>query len=243
MTAVFRTAYVSSERMDGWVERFSASHGQLGLAETDDGVLLTAADGATALLQSAWPADGRPGQGAGPLERLISLAAQSRTIAVVLLRRGGYSVGLCRSGRLLESKSGTRYVQSRTAAGGWSQQRFARRRANQADALVEVVAAHALRLFAGSVTQPAEYPVMGGDKARDYPGVSGGMAPEYLVLGGDKALCHALLAEPAASSWAGLPQLAFRDVPDPRLAVLQQVAKDLSAVRIQVTDPAPQQLP
>jgi hypothetical protein len=215
VTAFSRTAYVPSERLAGWVERFGASHGVLALAETGEGVLLTAADGASALLQSPWPVDGRPGLGSGPVERLASLAAQSRTVAVVLLRRGGYSVGLCRGGRVLESKSGTKYVQSRTAAGGWSQQRFARRRANQADALVESVAAHALRLFTGSAIQ----------------------GPEYLLMGGDKTLCQLLLAEPSAAAWARMPQLPFRDVPDPRLTVLQQVAKDLFSVRIQVTDP------
>lgn len=212
---VSRTAYVPAERMAGWAERFQSGHGPAVLTETDDGVLLAAADGATALMQPPWPVDGRPGHGTDPIERLASLAAQHRTVAVVLLRRGGYSLGLCRGGRVLESKSGTKYVQSRTAAGGWSQQRYARRRANQADALVESVAAHALRIFAGTATNRAD----------------------YLVLGGDKALCQALLTEPGMAALAGLAQLTFRDVPDPRLTVLQQVAKDLFAVRILVTDP------
>jgi hypothetical protein len=55
-------------------------------------------------------------------------------------RRPRASRGVCRrpaaEGGLLAHKVGTRYVQSRTAAGGWSQQRFARRRDNQADELV-----------------------------------------------------------------------------------------------------------
>jgi peptide subunit release factor 1 (eRF1) len=37
-------------------------------------------------------------------------------------------------GRLTASKVDRQYVQGRTAAGGWSQQRFARRRDNQARA-------------------------------------------------------------------------------------------------------------
>ncbi len=44
-------------------------------------------------------------------------------------------------------RSGTRHVQSRTAAGGWSQQRFARRRGKQADELVDAVVGHARRVL------------------------------------------------------------------------------------------------
>ncbi|HEY8294704.1 MAG TPA: acVLRF1 family peptidyl-tRNA hydrolase [Micrococcaceae bacterium] len=220
MTAVSRTAFVAPGRIPGWLDRFAAGHGPVQLEETDDGVRLTAADGAGALLQAPWPVDGRPGRGTTPIERLLALAGQSRTIAVVLLRRGGYAVGLCRDGQVLVSKIGTRYVQSRTAAGGWSQQRFARRRTNQADALVEAVAEHAARVLT--------------------PGAPGGGpsgTAEYLVLGGDKALCQSLLVEPVFGPLAVLPRLAFLDVPDPKSAVLKQAAADLHAVRIRVSDP------
>ena len=83
-------------------------------------------------------------------------------LAVVLVRRGGYAVGVASGDRLTAHKVGTRYVQSRTAAGGWSQQRFARRRANQADGLVGAAAEHAVRLLTG--IRPAGV-VLGGDKA------------------------------------------------------------------------------
>ena len=46
-------------------------------------------------------------------------------------RRGGYAVGLASGGGFTASKVGSRHVQSRTAAGGWSQQRFARRRGSR----------------------------------------------------------------------------------------------------------------
>jgi hypothetical protein len=197
----------------------------LDIQDTGDGVLLTAADGATALLQAPWPVDGRPGRGATAVDRLASLASQDRTAAVVLLRRGGYAVGLCQGGRVLVSKTGTRYVQSRTAAGGWSQQRFARRRANQADALVEAVAHHAAQLLVAAPSNPA-WP-----DAETRP-----LAAEYLALGGDKGLCQLLLAEPVFARLAALPRLAFLDVPDPKTAVLKKSAQDLCAVRICITD-------
>ncbi|MEV8040248.1 acVLRF1 family peptidyl-tRNA hydrolase [Arthrobacter sp. NPDC080082] len=207
-----RVARVPGERLAGWVERFAASHGHLEEFDTDDGLLLRAADGAEALLQAPWPADGRPGRGDDALTRLASLAAQPRQLGLVLVRRGGYSVAVVAEGRVLASKTGTRHVQSRTAAGGWSQQRFARRRSNQADALVEAVAAHAARIF-------AEHRI------------------EYLVPGGDRTLADLVLAEPVLKRYAPLARLALLDVPDPRAAVLKKAAADTCAVRIQVTDP------
>ena len=207
-----RVAFVSGARLPGWVERFEASHGGLVEEELDGGLLLSAADGAVALLQAPWPADGRPGHGRDAVARLGSLASQPRGIGAILVRRGGYSVAVVSGGAVLASKTGTRHVQSRTAAGGWSQQRFARRRANQADALVEAVAEHAARIF-------ADHRI------------------EYLAPGGDRTLAEQVLAEPVLKQYAARPRLAFLDVPDPRAAVLKKAAADLCAVRILVTDP------
>lgn len=207
-----RVAFVSGDRLAGWVERFRASHGDLREESLDAGLQLVAADGAVALLQPPWPDAGRPGRGDGPVARLASLASQPRRLGLVLVRRGGYSVAAVSEGRVLASKTGTRHVQSRTAAGGWSQQRFARRRANQADALVEAVAAHAARIFADH-------------------------SIEYLAPGGDRTLADEVLAKPVLKGYAGLDRLAFLDVPDPRAVVLKKAAADVCAVRIHVTDP------
>jgi hypothetical protein len=206
-----RVAFVSGGRLPGWVERFTASHGEVRQEPHDAGVKLLASDGASALLLPPWPDGGRPGHGADPVARLASLAAQPRQLGLVLVRRGGYSVAVASEGRVLAAKTGTRHVQSRTAAGGWSQQRFARRRANQADALVEAVAEHAARVFADH-------------------GV------EYLVPGGDRTLAEQVLAEPVLKRYAALVRLAFLDVPDPRGAVMKKAAADACAVRIVVTD-------
>jgi hypothetical protein len=207
-----RLAYVSGVRLPGWVERFTASHGEAAQEELDEGLQLRAADGTLALLQAPWPVDGRPGRGTDAVSRLASLASQPRSIGAALIRRGGYSVAVVSAGTVLASKTGTRHVQSRTAAGGWSQQRFARRRANQADALVEAVAEHAGRIF-------ADHRI------------------EYLAPGGDRTLAELVLAEPMLEPYAGLTRLAFLDVPDPRAAVLKKAAAELCSVRIRVSDP------
>lgn len=207
-----RTTFVPGARLAGWADRFGAAHGGWRISDDDDGVRLLAADGAVALLQPPWPVDGRPGRGADAVERLAALASQPRRLGLLLVRRGGYGIGIAAEGKLLASKAGTRYVQGRTAAGGQSQQRFARRRGNQADALVDAVAAQAAAVF--------------------------GSAPpfEYLVSGGDRVLAEQVLAHPALRAYAGAPRLAPLDVPEPRAAVVLKAAGDACSVRVQVAD-------
>lgn len=206
-----RTALVGAARLQGWTERFEASHGPTEQDFDGDGLLLRAADGTTALLRAPWPVDGRPGRGANELERLASLASQERGLGLVLVRRGGYVVAAASGSKVLASKSGNRYVQSRTSAGGQSQQRFARRRSNQADALAEAAAENLARIF-------------------------GGNRIEYIVPGGDRALVDQALNAPASRFWASRTRLAFLDVQEPRTGILPKAAADACAIRITVTD-------
>ena len=134
-------------------------------------------------------------------------------LGVLLIRRGGYAVGRAQGAAFTESKVGTRHVQSRTAAGGWSQQRFARRRGNQADELVRAVTEHALRILPrASVTG--------------------------LVVGGDKALVRAVLEDPRLAHLDALPRRELYDLPDPRRAVLEEALRRARAVRVTVEDDA-----
>ncbi len=64
----------------------------------------------------------------GPLRAALR---REVTFGVVLLRLGGYAVGVFKGDRLVASKSGTRYVKGRHKAGGTSQSRFARIRQKQ----------------------------------------------------------------------------------------------------------------
>ena len=79
---------------------------------------------------------------------------------VLLVRKGGFAVARLERERTVESKVGQRHVQGRTKAGGQSQQRFARRRDNQARAAYEAAAEHAARILAG-----VRLVVTGGDHA------------------------------------------------------------------------------
>lgn len=136
-------------------------------------------------------------------------------LAVLLIRRGGYAVGVVGPDGLIAHKVGTRYVQSRTAAGGWSQQRFARRRANQADALVTAVQDHLRRVIDES-----------------------GVTPQGLVTGGDRQLVADTLAGPGLGRLRELPTRAYPDLADPRRAVLDEVIRRATAYEIVIEDGA-----
>ena len=135
-------------------------------------------------------------------------------VAVVLVRRGGYAVALADGLTLRAHKVGTRHVQSRTAAGGWSQQRFARRRDNQADQLVQAVQGHAARVLEGA-------------------------RPRGLVLGGDPTLAAAVLEDARLRALESLPRRELFDIPDPRRAVLDAALGRARAVRITIEDEPP----
>jgi hypothetical protein len=152
---------------------------------------------------------------AGPqaTQRLVAVEPFDHApLALLLVRRGGYAVGLAdASGALTASKVGTRHVQSRTAAGGWSQQRFARRRGNQAGELVRAVAEHAQHLLPRGI-------------------------PLGVVLGGDRALVRAVLDDSRLDFLAGLPTRELYDLPDPRRSVLEDAVRRGRAVRVTIDE-------
>ena len=109
-------------------------------------------------------------------------------------------------GAIVESKVGQRHVQGRTKAGGQSQQRFARRRDNQARQAYEAAADHAARIL-GDVRGP-------------------------VVTGGDHEAVEEVLADPRLRALeASEPWLP---VPDPRRGMLEQAVLDARAIRVEV---------
>jgi peptide subunit release factor 1 (eRF1) len=178
-------------------------------------LVLSAADGATAILEPFVPGSSGGSSAAsasGGLDVLAGWAEPPNRLALVLVRRGGYAVGRGEGPTLVSHKVGTRYVQSRTAAGGWSQQRFARRRKNQADGLVGSVIEHTLRIVLAS-------------------------SSDALVVGGDKGLVRDVLADARLSSLAELPRRELFDLPDPKLVVLERALRRARAVRITLSEP------
>jgi hypothetical protein len=196
------------------------------VAREDSGaaVTFTAADGATAECHPPFPPVLR-GEGTHPAadevraaaEGLAAHAAADRMVGVLLVRLGGYAVGVFAGSppRLLNSKTGSRPVHGRSAAGGWSQHRFARRRENQA--------ATALRAAA--------------DAAAEMFGRYGPDGLDAVVLGGDKRSAGGLQDDPRLKKYLALATSRFLTVPDPRLAVLRDIPRAFLAIRIRLTEP------
>jgi hypothetical protein len=127
---------------------------------------------------------------------------------VLLVRKGGFAVARLHGERFTESKVGQRHVQGRTKAGGQSQQRFARRRDNQARQAYEAAADHAARILAG-LTGP-------------------------LVTGGDHTAVDEVLTDARLSRVTRVePWLA---VPDPKRGVLEQAVRDACAAQVDVVN-------
>ncbi|WP_154795552.1 acVLRF1 family peptidyl-tRNA hydrolase [Occultella kanbiaonis] len=221
-----RRVEVPGARVGRWVAGFGERHGgaevvlgggpgaTVGDLPGPDGVTLLGADGATAAL-TAWP-----GEPPTALADVPGWAHGPTDLVLILVRRGGYAVGRAHGADLLAHKSGTRYVQSRTAAGGWSQQRFARRRGNQADELVTAVVGHVVRIL-GEHALPAA-----------------GAGSAGMVLGGDRALAAQVLEDPRLTVLTDLPRRSFHDVPDPRLRVLSDVLDRARGLQITLREPA-----
>ena len=151
---------------------------------------------------------------AAAAEAIAAHAVAARTVGVLLVRLGGYAVGVFAGSppRLVSSKTGSRPVHGRSAAGGWSQHRFARRRENQA--------ATALRAAADAAA-----------------GIFGPYRLDALVLGGDKRSVAGLRGDPRLAPYLDRATDRFLTVPDPRLAVLKEIPRAFLAIRIRLTEP------
>ena len=144
----------SPERLQRWLDGFASRHGPV--ARTGDGrtVRLSAEDGAVAEIEVPFP----PMTGG-----LVEHVLRERRVGVLLVRLGGCACGVFAGPRLGPSKVTTRQVHGRSAAGGQSQQRFARRRQGQVRVALDAFADTAVRVLlpaAGSL----DAVVVGGER-------------------------------------------------------------------------------
>jgi hypothetical protein len=219
-----RWVEVPPERLVSWIVTFARRHGSPLATSRDESsaaVTFTAQDGATAECHPPFPPLlSEPGPGAqAAAEAIAAHAAAGRIVGVLLVRLGGYAVGVFSGSppRLASSKTGRRLVHGRSAAGGWSQHRFARRRENQAAAALRAAADAAAAIF-------APYGADGLDA---------------MVLGGDKRSIAALRDDARLAPYLGRATERFLTVPDPSPAVLRDIAPAYQAIRIRLTEPEP----
>jgi hypothetical protein len=193
-----REVSVAPERLARWLAGFAERHGETVTTTGDEVVELAGADGARAWIEVPFP----------PLAGdLVEHAVRPRRVGVLLVRRGGYAAGVFQGSELTASKVGAAYVQGGTKAGGWSQQRFARRRANQANAAFAEAADAAARVLLAAEL-------------------------DMLVAGGDREAVRAVLADRRLAHLT--PTGRWLEVKDPKLAVLKATPEQFRAVRIRL---------
>jgi VLRF1 release factor-like protein len=201
---------VPPARFVRWVDNFGTRHGATDLRVVGTVLTGAASDGST--FEARLPF----GAGYDGLSDAAAFLAEVGTPddwGVLLVRKGGFAVARLAGERIVESKVGQRHVQGRTKAGGQSQQRFARRRGNQARQAYEAAAEHAVRIL--------------------------GQAPLVVVAGGDRPAVEEVLSDPRLARLSVVEP--WLPVPDPRRGVLEQAVRDACAVQIEVhnaEDPA-----
>lgn len=190
-------------RLARWVENFGIRHGGSDLGVVGGALRGDAPDGSWFVARLPFGAlyDG-PAVTGDVAEAVVA----PPDWGVLLVRKGGFAVARLAGEQVVSSKVGQRHVQGRTKAGGQSQQRFARRRDNQARQAYEAAADHAARIL-GGLRGP-------------------------LVTGGDRPAVKEVLEDPRLSELVADER--WLPVADPRRAVLDAAIADALAVAIEV---------
>ncbi|ROO61551.1 hypothetical protein EDC02_3491 [Micromonospora sp. Llam0] len=206
-----RWVEISPERLRGWLDGFYGRHD----GATEDGLALTgASNGDTATLHPPPGVDG-----VSDVDGLLTALIRPPRIGLLLARKGAVAVGVVDGTAIIASKVERHYVQGRTAAGGQSQQRYARRRDNQATAAAGRAADIVARVLLPHTPGAAES--------------TGAEEPiRALVCGGDRLMVDAVLADRRLAPLLPMRHPHLLDCPEPRLAVLQDAAVAARRVRI-----------
>lgn len=209
-----RAVEVAPGRVQGWFERFAHNHGGAEHTELEPRLVrVVAADGA--LAEVTVPFEGLKERGHRPglvVEPLVEHLTASRRIGLILVRLGAHSVGIATDGVVEHSSTDRHLVHGRNKAGGWSQQRFARRRDGQAKRSLDSAADAVATMLLG----------------QDLDGV---------VLGGDKQALQTLREDPRLTELLAKAEPRVLDVPEPRRAVLDEAARRALAVEIAIYEP------
>lgn len=203
---------VEPERLAGWFDRFAARNGGAASTRvTSTRVVVTAGDGTTATVDVPFPPleAGRGDSEGLAVAALIDHVTVRRRIGLLLVRLGAHSVGIAEGADVVVSRTDRHLVHGRNAAGGWSQQRFARRRDGQVRQALRATAADAADVLGGAVSEL-----------------------DGVVLGGDRAALDELRDDPRLRPVFALASSRVLDVAEPRRAVLDEAARRARAVEV-----------
>ena len=201
--------------------------------------MLAANAGADCAADPAGPAS--PADVAAIAEAFAAHARRPRTVGVLLVRLGGYAAGVFTGypPALQDAKVGSRLVHGRSAAGGWSQHRFARRREKQANEALDAAADAAVMIFGkqiATVRSKSQITARSGEASagrRPQPTATG---LDAVVLGGDRRAVAELRDDPRLAPYFKLAAERFLTVPDPKRAVLVETPRLFTSVRIRLTE-------
>jgi hypothetical protein len=140
---------------------------------------------------------------------LAEHALAERIVGVLLVRLGAHAAGVFQGSQLVYSKVGRSLVHGRSKAGGWSQQRFARRRAGQARESLADAAAAAARILLPEVARL-----------------------DAVVLGGDRRAIDRLRGDRRLAPVYDRAVERFLSVPEPRLAILRDTPRLFRSARV-----------
>jgi hypothetical protein len=140
---------------------------------------------------------------------LFEALAEDHVVAAVLVRLGGFAVGVFEGERLVASKVGSRFVKGRHKKGGSSANRFRRRREEQARALIEAATDTAL-----TVLEPWRDRI------------------EFVALGGDRRAVAQVTADPRFAWLAELALPRFFTTGEPRFRELERLPYELYAAEM-----------
>jgi hypothetical protein len=209
-----RTLDIGPQRLDRWVHGFEERHGDVEWSAAGDALHLAAADGAMADLVAPFPPLPEGWAGEQAIAVMVEHACRRRVIGIVLVRLGGYAAGVFDGDELIASKVGSRQVHGRSAAGGWSQHRFARRREGQVKVALDKAAETAADVLLPLLSQL-----------------------DAIVTGGDRTALHTVLGDPRLSRLRPLVAARILDVPDPRARVLRDSLQASRAIRVTLSEP------
>ncbi|SHF04157.1 acVLRF1 family peptidyl-tRNA hydrolase [Streptoalloteichus hindustanus] len=212
-----RAVEVAPERLASWFDRFAQRHdGVRRTVLAPERVEVHGADGARVEVDVPFgPLDVVPREEDGlAVEPLVAHLLRPRRIGLVLVRLGGCSVGVAEGGRVALSSTERRQVHGRNKAGGWSQQRFARRREGQARESLRAAADTAARVL---LPVAAEL--------------------DAVVLGGDRTALAALREDRRLAALFARAEPRVLDVPEPRRAVLDEAAERARCAEVVVFEP------
>lgn len=210
-----RAVEVPPERLEGWYARFASRNDGVRSTVSEPGsVVVTAGNGVSAT--ATVPFGPLPVTGTFDglaVDAFVSHVLVPRRIALLLVRLGSHSLGIAFGGRVELSRTDRHLVHGRSAAGGWSQQRFARRRVGQARQSLQAAAQDAFEVLVPRLSEV-----------------------DAVVLGGDRRALDEVREDVRLAPLFARAESRVLDIPEPRRSVLEDAAERATAVEIVLRD-------